>query len=263
MSTEHGWPHHYDPVNPYTLRNRLGIADQVVLDSVEGQVSALRMAEVAREGLTGNFDFDHYCALHYRLLGDVYSWAGTPPPADGALTDPARDVVKTLGEDLSSPSIDYRRLVGRSVRDSAEYVFGYLQAEGCLLGLSSDRFTSRLAAYWCALSSLPIFHRGNLRTETVFFHQLCAYTGRRLDTRELYSRAAEFRRARLGAGSTRERYALFSAVMEAVVDHNEHSEPTQPTMRKPPSAHARLDLAKSASDADDGLEPSGVRGGPQ
>ncbi len=233
MITDDGWQDHRDPAKLKTLRNKFTLTDQRTVEAVEAQMSALRIAEIANEPLSGNFDFGHYCGLHNRLLGDTFDWAGTPPAADGALTAPERDVVKVLGEDLSSPSIDYRRLVGRSVRDSAEYVLGYLQAEGCLLGLTDQRFTSRLAAYWCALSSLPIFPRGNSRVEVVFFHQLTRYSGRRLDARELFTRVAEFRQAR-SAESTRARYALFSALMEVVVDHNDHNEPTRPVFRPPP-----------------------------
>lgn len=247
MTTDYGWQHRHDPAHQYTLANKFNIDDQQVLDAVEAQMSALRIAQLAQEGPSGNFDFGHYCSLHRQVLGDVYTWAGTPPPADGALTDPARDVVKVLGEDLSSPSIDYRRLVGRSIRDSAEYVFGYLQAEGCLLSLPRHRFTSRLAAYWCALSSLPIFHRGNVYVETVFMQQLCHYTGRRLDTRELYIRSAEFKHARMNTGSTRTRYALFNALVDAVVDHNDLSEPTCPTIKTSRPAQGRLSQADDSA----------------
>lgn len=247
MTTEHGWQHHYDPARPYALVNKFDIDDQSVLDAVEAQLSALRIAQLAHEQPADNFDFGYYCALHQRILGDVYAWAGTPPPADGAHTDPARDVIRVLGEDLSSPSIDYRGIVGRSVRDSAEYVFGYLQAEGCLLGLPRHRFTLRLAAYWCALSSLPVFHRGNARVETVFFQQLCRYTGWRLDTRELFTRASEFRRARMDTGPTRARYARFTALMENVVEHKDLSEPTRPTIRSPHPTQDELSRADNVA----------------
>lgn len=240
MTTDDGWQLHDDPAHPYMLINKFNIDEKSALDAVEAQLAALRIAQLAQEGPTGNFDFAHYCDLHQRVLGDVYSWAGTPPPADGALTDPARDVIRVLGEDLSSPSIDYRRLVGRSVRDSAEYVFGYLQAEGCLLGLPRHRFTARLAAYWCALSSLPIFRRGNVHVETVFMQQLTHYTGRRIDTRQLYARSAEFRRARLNTGSTRARYTLFNTLVDAVVDHKDLSEPTWPAIATPQPAEEGL-----------------------
>lgn len=234
MTTEHRSETLYDPAFPYTLRNRLGIGDQAVLNDVEAQLSALRIAEIADEGATGLFDFGHYCTLHARLLGDVYSWAGAPPPAGGAMVGSARNAVRVLGDDLSSPSIDYGRLGGRSLRDSAEYIFGYLQAEGCLLGLPPRRFSARLAAYWCALSSLPVFPRGNARTETVFFHQLCRHSGRRLDTRKLFAHRVEFRIARSTTESTRSRYRLFTTLVHAVVDHGETTEPTCPVVNPLP-----------------------------
>lgn len=200
------------------LRNKLELDDQRTLDVVEAQVSALRIAEIAHESPDGAFDFAHYCCLHRRIFGSLYDWAGIPPAADGPVIDPAHDVVKVLQDDLSSPSINYRKLAGRSVRDSAEYVFGHLQAEGCLLDFCPQRFPSRLAAYWCTLSSLPVFQRGNARTETVFFHQLCRAAGHRLNARELYARRTEFREARMTTGSTRARYALFSALVDEVVE---------------------------------------------
>lgn len=218
MTSERSRPHHDAPRNPTVLRNKLRLDDPQLLAVVEAQVSAMRIAEIANESFSGVFDFTHYCDVHSRIFGDLYDWAGLPPAADGELVDPARDVVKVLQDDLSSPSIDYRRIVGRSVRDSAEYLFGYLQAEGCLVDLSPQGFSSRLAAYWCTLSSLPIFHRGNARTETVFFAQLCRNAGYRLNMRELYARRAEVGDARVNAVSTRARYAMFSAIVDAVIE---------------------------------------------
>ncbi|WP_396908234.1 hypothetical protein [Mycolicibacterium sp.] len=212
---------HHDspPKNPRVVRyNKLGLADPQILDAVEAQVSALRIAEIAHEAPDGAFDFAHYCYLHRRIFGSLYDWAGVPPAADDPVIDPARDVVKVLQDDLSSPSINYRKLAGRSVRDSAEYVFGHLQAEGCLLDFCPQRFPPRLAAYWCTLSSLPVFQRGNARTETVFFHQLCRAAGHRLNARELYARRTEFREARMTTGSTRARYALFSTLVDEIVE---------------------------------------------
>lgn len=76
MTTDDGWQDHRDPAKLKTLRNKFALTDQRTVEAVEAQVSALRIAEIVNEPLSGNFDFGHYCALHSRLLGDTFDWAG-------------------------------------------------------------------------------------------------------------------------------------------------------------------------------------------
>jgi cell filamentation protein len=68
------WADYFWPDSPDVLRNKLGIRDQRMLNFVESQLSAVRIAEHILENHTGTFDFAHYCDTHRRILGDVYEW---------------------------------------------------------------------------------------------------------------------------------------------------------------------------------------------
>lgn len=58
------------------LRNHLGITEQAALDKAESSLSFLRAAELREQPIQGNFDLRHLQAIHQRLFGDVYEWAG-------------------------------------------------------------------------------------------------------------------------------------------------------------------------------------------
>jgi len=71
-----------DPGDPYldkntgVLRNLLGIKDQAGLDKAESSLSFLRASELREQPVQGQFDLAHLQAIHQRLFGDVYDWAG-------------------------------------------------------------------------------------------------------------------------------------------------------------------------------------------
>ena len=62
------------------LKNRLGITDAQTLSSAESDISSQRLAEIrvgtAPEATRGNFDLDHFKAIHQHTFGDVYEGAG-------------------------------------------------------------------------------------------------------------------------------------------------------------------------------------------
>jgi len=58
------------------LRNLLGIKDQAGLDKAESSLSFLRATELREQPVQGQFDLAHVPAIHQRLFGDVYDWAG-------------------------------------------------------------------------------------------------------------------------------------------------------------------------------------------
>ena len=55
------------------LRNKQGLHRQADLDEFETAMFLIRSEELLP---TGNFDVNHYLALHHHLFQDVYEWAG-------------------------------------------------------------------------------------------------------------------------------------------------------------------------------------------
>jgi hypothetical protein len=60
------------------LRNLLGITDAAVLEQADADFSALRLAQLHRRELPGDWDLAHLCGFHRLLFGDVYPWAMDP-----------------------------------------------------------------------------------------------------------------------------------------------------------------------------------------
>lgn len=64
------------------LKNKLDIRDLDTLHEAERDYSAVRQAELAGQGVTGDFSFKHLCSIHKHLFSDVYSWAGKTRTVD-------------------------------------------------------------------------------------------------------------------------------------------------------------------------------------
>ncbi|WP_163511111.1 hypothetical protein [Fodinicola acaciae] len=59
-----------------TLRNLLDERDPAVLTQIETELTRVAMIRLDRQPLAGNFDLAHLCAIHKRIFGKVYPWAG-------------------------------------------------------------------------------------------------------------------------------------------------------------------------------------------
>jgi cell filamentation protein len=63
------------------LRNRLGITPEtrdadVALARAEAELSTARLLELLVSPVSGSYDLAHLQAIHRRIFGDVYPWAG-------------------------------------------------------------------------------------------------------------------------------------------------------------------------------------------
>lgn len=58
------------------LINKFGIKDDKQLSLVEGQITFAKGSELERNPIKGNFEFEHYKAIHKYLFDEIYDWAG-------------------------------------------------------------------------------------------------------------------------------------------------------------------------------------------
>ena len=58
------------------LVNKFGLTDQNKLDIVERQIVLLKGAEIERNAVFENVDFNYYKSIHKHLFEDIYDWAG-------------------------------------------------------------------------------------------------------------------------------------------------------------------------------------------
>jgi cell filamentation protein len=58
------------------LRNHFEIRDAAELAELEAAISAGRIAQLEREFISGDYDTAHLEAVHRKIFGDLYPWAG-------------------------------------------------------------------------------------------------------------------------------------------------------------------------------------------
>ncbi len=58
------------------LINKLDIRDEQMLPAVEADITFAKATELEGQPIYGNFDFEHYKAIHRYLFEDLYDWAG-------------------------------------------------------------------------------------------------------------------------------------------------------------------------------------------
>ena len=155
-------------VDPYldkdtgVLRNLLGISDQAELDNAESSLSFLRASQLLELPVEGEFDLAHLQAIHKRLFGDVYDWAGQ-----------VRQVEIQRGDTVFARQL--------AIEGAARQLFGHLALEQHLSGLDDDRFGERAGYFLGEINVLHPFRDGNGRAQREFISQLARSTGRRID----------------------------------------------------------------------------------
>jgi cell filamentation protein len=146
-------------VDPYTdpstgiRRHRLGITDAGRLRTIEADLTAVALADLAVRVLPGPYDLAHLRSFHREILAEIYPWAGEVRRVNIAETDPfcAHQHIETYTHE----------------------VFSALAKENYLRGLSREPFVDRLTHYFAEVNAVHPFREGNGRTQRAFFHQLC------------------------------------------------------------------------------------------
>lgn len=145
-----------------TLRNRFGLTDAEELATVEVAVTTQRITELGSLGLPGRFDLEHLRAIHRRIFGDVYEWAGELRTVDLF----KGDTLFCLARFLVPAALDVFAAVDgvrREMRDGAGVV------------------SAGVAGLYADLNVLHPFREGNGRAQRAFIGLLCADADTQLD----------------------------------------------------------------------------------
>lgn len=140
------------------LRNKFGIQDAGTLKSVETDISAARQMEMIAKPVPGRFTVHHLCAIHRRLLGDVYPFAG-----------------QFRREDIAKG--ETRFLSFRDIKPRLSALLSALHDEKYLSTLTFEGFLDRLAYYFAELNYIHPFREGNGRTIREFMRLLIERNG--------------------------------------------------------------------------------------
>lgn len=163
MNPPPGPPEETDPYrDPDTgvLRNLLGITDPAVLEQADADFSAVRLAQLQRRELPGDYDLAHLRGFHRVIFGDLYPWAGE-----------LRTVWIAKGDPFCMP---------QHIESSAEEMFTRLVAANHLRGLDRAEFIDGLTELLGDLNALHPFRDGNGRTQRAFCAQLARHAGHQL-----------------------------------------------------------------------------------
>ena len=70
------------PDDPYAdpatgvLRNKLGLRSSAELEAAEREITHAALIFLRESPAPASFDLRHLCAVHHRIFGDIYDWAG-------------------------------------------------------------------------------------------------------------------------------------------------------------------------------------------
>jgi cell filamentation protein len=159
------------PEDPYTdlvtgvLRNKLGLRVAEELQAAEREITHAALIYLKESPVPPSYDLRHLCAIHRRIFGDIYDWAGQ-----------LRTVAIAKGSWFCLPQY---------IESSAAEIFRALHGEGLLRGLPRDVFTERLTYYLGEVNAVHPFREGNGRAQRAFFEQLASDAGFILDWQHL------------------------------------------------------------------------------
>lgn len=156
-----------DFVDPYfdetigDLRNLLGAKSPQELKKLEAQIVFANELELEAAAIARTNDLAELLALHKQLFGNVYDWAGK---------------IRTVDIKKNEDNAEYFLLVSK-ITDAANFVFGELNKENNLNGLSTEAFVDRLAYFYDQLNYIHPFREGNGRTQRVFWTRVARDAG--------------------------------------------------------------------------------------
>lgn len=144
------------------LINKLNIKDERVLSQIEAEITFAKISELERNPIKGNFDFEHYKAIHKFLFEDLYDWAGT---------------LRTI--DISKKATSFVK--ANQIEELADKCFLRLKNNNYFKNNSFDKFVENIADFYITTNMLHPFREGNGRTQRVFLSQLIRNAGYDID----------------------------------------------------------------------------------
>lgn len=153
-----------DPVTG-VLRNKLGLNTTGELETAEREITHAALIFLKESPVLPSYDLRHLCAIHRRIFGDIYDWAGQ-----------LRTVAIAKGSWFCLPQY---------IESSAAEIFHALHGESLLRGLPRDVFTERLTYYLGEINAIHPFREGNGRAQRALFEQLASDAGFILDWQHL------------------------------------------------------------------------------
>jgi cell filamentation protein len=145
-----------DPVTGVLL-NKLGLGTAAELEAAEREITHAALILLGESPVHPGYDLPHLCAIHRRIFGDIYDWAGQ-----------IRTVAIAKGSLFCLPQY---------IETAAAEIFRALHSENFLRDLDREAFVARLAYHLGEVNAVHPFREGNGRTQRAFFEQLAREAG--------------------------------------------------------------------------------------
>ncbi len=148
------------------LINKLNLTDNYELSIQEERLSKRRANELAAQGITGEFDLDHFKSIHQYLFQDVYDWAGETRVVNISKGGTVFESASRIG--------------------AATYgIHRVLEQENFLVDLERVEFAEGLAKFYKMWNAVHPFREGNGRATRMLMGQLAANAGWMLDVQRI------------------------------------------------------------------------------
>jgi len=179
-----------------TLRNLVVADTPLPLRQREDEFVELGLAELAVRPVEQTFDLAHLQAIHERLFGDVYPWAGE---------------TRTVNMNRpGSPSF----CPWDQVEFEVAYLADHLQQRDHLAGLGRELFVDRATRVYDGINRVHAFREGNGRTQREWMSDLARGAGYRLDWTAVHGSENDQACRRAHLGDRRELTAMVDSITE-------------------------------------------------
>lgn len=159
------WQGYLHPNLHLTLRNLVGAEMPNALAAAESDFVFVRSLQLAERPVAQTFDLTHLRAVHERLFGDVFPWAGE---------------TRTVGiARRGTPDFVSWDRVGEEFAEVAAAV----AKRDRFVGVSREQFAEQAAAVYDRVNTIHAFREGNGRSQRVWLGDLARGAGYRLDWR--------------------------------------------------------------------------------
>lgn len=150
------------------LINKFGITNEKQLKKIEADITFAKASELEENPIKGNFDLEHYKAIHNFLFEDIYDWAGK----------------------LRTVNISKKGTIFADIYELETLCikcFNRIKSNNYFQNLSFENFINNMVDLYCTLNILHPFREGNGRTERIFITQLLRINGYDINFSEIDS----------------------------------------------------------------------------
>lgn len=143
------------------LINKLEIRNEEKPFQAEKKLTMLRLLELQRQPVRGDFDLSHLCRIHQYIFQDLYEWAGQ---------------IRTV--DIAKGTMFCK---AEFIEANAKVLFTKLAEDGFQNEQGNETVIKKLAYYFSEINALHPFREGNGRTQREFIKLLAEQNGYDID----------------------------------------------------------------------------------